>query len=309
MGAGLMSLHRFLVGDTRLPLLVLLTSVALLLLIACANVGNLLLVQAAGREREVALRLALGAGRMRLVRQALTESLVLSLAGGAFGLLLGWLGTHVLEGMQPANMLRVSHFSVDRTVLLFVTLISCASGMLFAIAPALRARRRDPADALSGGSRGGTQSRRARRWGDALVVSEVAIALMLTVGAGLLGRSLWRLRQVEPGFDPNGVVAVQVSLNRTYDSAAVADAFWNQLMDRARAIPGVTSAAHASSLPLLGFSYTSDFIAAGRPADGYGSEVAHRTVSRDYFATMKVPVIRGRAFTAGRSAWAVRLSS
>ena len=107
---------------------------------------------------------------------------------GAFGLLLGWIGTRVLEAMQPPNMLRVSHFSVDGTVLAFVTAVSCMSGMLFAIAPALRARRRDPAEALSGGSRGGTQSRRTRRWGDALVVSEVAIALMLTVGAGLLGR-------------------------------------------------------------------------------------------------------------------------
>ena len=215
---------RFLVGDTRLPLLVLLASVALLLLIACANVGILLLVQAAAREREAARAPRARRGTFRLVRQALAESLVLSLAGGACGLLLGWAGTRVLEGMQPPEMLRVSHFSVDGTVLLFVTLITLRERNAVrhrtgaARAPARSGGRAHPVE-----SRGGTQGRRVRRWGDALVVSEVAIALMLTVGAGLLGRSFWRLRQVEPGFDPNGVLAVQVSLNRTYDSASVVE--------------------------------------------------------------------------------------
>ena len=297
MGADLSSLHDFLVGDTRLPLLVLLGAVVLLLLIACANVGSLLLVQAAGREREAAVRLALGAGRGRLVRQAIAEALTLSLIGGTCGLLLGWAGTHGLERMQPAGMLRVHDFSVNGAVLGYVVLISVLSGVLFATAPALRNGRRDPADAMKGGAgRTGTETRASRHWGDMLVVSEVAIALLLTVGGGLLAKSFWRLRQVNPGFEANGVLAVELSLNQKYDSAAAANAFWDQLLERARGLPSVTNVSHASSLPLLGYSYSSDFIAADRPADGYGSEVAHRLVSRDYFKTMRVPIVRGRGF-------------
>jgi putative ABC transport system permease protein len=302
MGADMSPLHDFLVGDTRLPLLVLLAAVVLLLLIACANVGSLLLVQAAGRERESAVRLALGAGRGRLVRQAIAESLMLAVIGGALGLVFGWVGTHALEALQPAAMLRVHHFGLDGTVLGYVTLISAASGLLFSIAPAVRNGRRDPANALRGGAGGagrtGTDTRQARRWGDALVVSEVAIALLLTVGGGLLAKSFWRLRQVNGGFDANGVLAVQISLNQKYSSPEATAAFYDQFMDRARGLPGVTDVAHASSLPLLGLSYSGDFMAAGRPADGYGSEAAHRLVSRDYFTTMRVPILRGRAFDA-----------
>jgi putative ABC transport system permease protein len=298
MGADIVPLHEFLVGDTRLPLLVLLGSVALLLLIACANVGSLLLVQAAGRERESAVRLAIGAGSGRLVRQSIAEGLVLSSIGGVFGLALGWAGTHVLERMQPPEMLRVHHFAMDASVLAYVTLISCASGVLFSIAPALRLRGRDPAEALrSGTTRGGTASKRARRWGDMLVVGEVALALLLTVGAGLVAQSFWRLRQVNGGFDANGVLVAKVALSQRYDSLSSVVGFWNRVMDRSRALPGVTAAAHASSLPLLGYSYTSDFTAEGRSADGYGVEVAHRSVSRDYFRALRVPIIRGRAFT------------
>jgi predicted permease len=137
-----------------------------------------------------------------------------------------------------------------------------------------------------------------RRWGDALVAGEVAIALLLTLGGGLLARSFWSLRHVDAGFDPNGVLAVQVDLSRRYDDVPKVTAFWNDLIDRARALPGVTSAAYVSDVPLTGTSYTSDFTAAGRPADGYGSEVGHRMVSPDYFATMHVPVLRGRGFAA-----------
>ena len=297
MGAGMTPLHEFLVGDTRLPLLVLLTAVALLLLIACANVGSLLLVQAAGRGREAALRLALGAGRSRLVRQALTESLVLSSIGGAFGLVLGWAGTHVLRGLQPPQMLRVTEFGVDGAVLLYVVLITMASGALFGLAPALWTRHRDPAEALKDGSRSGSQGRSVKRWGDALVIGEVALALMMTVGAGLLVRSFWELRNVDPGFDAHGVLAVQIGLSQRYDSASKMHSFWDQLTERSRALPGVSHVALVSDVPLTGTSYTSDFIAAGRPADGYGAEVGHRQVSRDYFAAMRVPLIRGRVFT------------
>ncbi len=298
MGAGMTPLQEFLVGDTRLPLLVLMAAVALLLLIACANVGNLLLIQAAGRGREAALRLALGAGRFRLVRQAITESLVLSAIGGACGLVLGWAGTHVLQNMQPAQMLRVSHFGVDRTVLAYVVLVTTVSGLLFGLAPALWTRHRDPAEALKNGSRSGSQGRRVKRWGDALVIGEVALALVMTVGAGLLVRSFWQLRHVDPGFEAEGVLAVDVGLSQRYDSIAKMTTFWTQVLERGRALPGVTHAALVSDIPLTGTTYTSDFIAAGRPAAGYMAEVGHRQVSADYFATMQVPLLLGRTFTA-----------
>lgn len=296
MGAAIEPLHDFLVGDTRLPLLVLLTSVAFLLLIACANVGNLLLVQAAGREREVALRLALGAGRARLVRQALTESLVLSTVGGLCGLAVGWAGTRALVRLQPDRMLRVHDFGVDTSVLLYVLGITLLSGLIFGVAPALWSRHRDPAESLKDGGRGAAHGRAGKRWGEMLVVSEVALALLMTVGAGLLVRSFLQVRQVAPGFDPTGVLAVSVGLNRQYDNETRIDAFMTQLEARARTLPGVTSAALAMNVPFTGTSWTSDFIAYGRPAGDYGTEIGNRPVSPNYFSAMRVPVLRGRTF-------------
>jgi predicted permease len=299
MGAGMTPLHEFLVGDTRLPLLVLLGAVALLLLIACANVGNLMLVKATGREREAALRLALGAGRRRLVRQALTESLVMSVLGGATGVALGWWGTRALQAIQPAGMLRVSRFELDWVVLVYVLAITTVSGLLFGIAPALWSSRRLPLDALKEGGRGGSESRRIRRWGERLVVGEVALALMLSIGAGLLVRSLLRLQQVDPGFDPNGVLATRVAVPEgRYDTDQKVLSFFAQLEERLRAIPGVQSVAGVSNLSLENSGYTSDFTVEGWPAGTYGSEVAHRRVTPDYFTVMKTPVIAGRAFTA-----------
>jgi putative ABC transport system permease protein len=298
MGALMLPLHQFLVGDTRLPLMVLLTSVGFLLLIACANVGNLLLVQAAARERETSLRLALGAGRSRLIRQALAESLVLALVGASFGLALGWMGTRWLVRLQPPRMLRVHDFGVDPTVVAYVAILAVVSALAFGVAPALAMRHRDPAESLKDGGRGAMPGHRARRWSNVLASGEVALALLMAVGAGLLVRSLWRLRDVDPGFDSHGVVTALVGLNQKYDSVPAVEAFMNQLVTRTRALPGVTAVATTTGLSLTGASWTSDYIAAGRPADGYGTEVAHRFVSPDYFATMKVPVLRGRAFTA-----------
>lgn len=297
MGAAMMPLHDFLVGDTRLPLLVLLTSVAFLLLIACANVGNLLLVQAAGREREASLRLALGAGRARLIRQALTESVVLSALGGACGLAVGWAGTHVLVSLQPTRMLRVHDFGVDAKVLLYVLGITMASGLLFGVAPALWTRHQNPAEALKAGGRGAARGGRAKHWGDLLVIAEVALALLMTVGAGLLVRSFWQVRHVDAGFDSHGVLAAELQLSQRYDSVTKIEAFMSQLVTRARAIPGVTDVSFVTSMPFTGTSYTSDFIAYDRPAGGYGTEIGNRIVSPDYFATMKVPLLEGRLFT------------
>lgn len=296
MGALIMPLHDFLIGDTRLPLLVLLGSVGFLLLIACANVGNLLLVQAAARSREASLRLALGAGRARLVRQALAESLVLSTLGGVFGLAIGWLGTRMFVRLQPANMLRVHDFGVDAPVLGYVVAITVLSAIVFGTAPALWARVRNPADSLKEGGRGAARGGRARRWSDILVMGEIALALLMSVGAGLLVRSLMAVQNVDPGFDSHGVLAAAVELDAKYDTAPKIDAFMRDFEARIRTIPGVTAASLASNIPFNGTSYTSDFLIEGWPAGKYGTEIGNRTVTTTYFSTMKVPVLRGRVF-------------
>ena len=299
MGAGITPLQEFLTGDVRRPLLVLLGAVALLLLIACANVGNLLLVHAAGRGRETALRLALGAGRGRLVRQALVESLALSLVGGSLGLLLGWWGSRALVRLQPEGMLPVQRIAVDWTVVLFALAITTASGLLFGLAPALWGRGRAPGDALREGGRAGSAGRGMRRWGDWLVTGEVALALLLTVGAGLLVRSFAELRSVHPGFEAEGLLAATVELRGPrYAEAPALLAFQDALVARARALPGVRTAAITDRLPLTDVGYTSDYIAQGRPADGYGTEVTHRSVSPGYFEAMGIPLRAGRDFAA-----------
>ncbi|HKW12295.1 MAG TPA: ABC transporter permease, partial [Gemmatimonadaceae bacterium] len=298
MGAGLTPLHRFLVGDTRLPLLVLLAAVALLLLISCANVGNLLLVRAVGREREAALRLTLGAGRGRLTKQALTESLVLSVLGGGAGVALGIAGTRVLESILPAGMLQSAHFDVDWTVLGYVIAIVLGSGLLFGTAPALWSGRRSPAESLKEGGRGG-DTFRMRRWTELLVVGEVALAVVLTLGAGLLVRSFRQLVNVESGFDARGVLATQIVLSGPkYDSASQARLFFDHFAERVAALPGVQGAAVTTVPPLAGTGYTSDFVIAGRPAGEYYTEITHRSVTPDYFRVMRVPLRRGRFFTA-----------
>ncbi len=299
MGAGLTPLHEFLTGDTRVPLLVLLGASGLLLLIACANVGNLLLVHANGRAPEVALRLALGAGPSRLVRQVLTESLILSALGGIAGCVLAWVGTRVLMQLQPPDMLPVSNVTLHWAVLGYTLAITTASGVLFGIVPALWSARRAPGEALKEGGRGRGHGHRMRRWGDALAVAEVALALMLTLGAGLLVRSLWRLQHVAPGFDPHGVIATMLELPSVrYDTSVKLNAFDDEIVHRIRTIPGVIDAAIASQLPLTGTRWTSDFSVAGRSPDQYGSEVAHREVTPDYFTTMRVPLLAGRMFGA-----------
>ena len=298
MGAGMTPLHDFLVRDSRRPLETLLAAVTLLLLIACANVGNLLLVRAAGRERETAMRLALGAGRTRLIRQALTESVTLSLIGGAVGLAIGWWGTRVLIALQPPGMLPAGDVRMDWAVLGYVVAITMLSGILFGIAPAVWSGRRTPAEVLKEGGRCGSDVRRMQRWGHALVIGEVAIALLLMMGAGLLVRSFLELTQVAPGFDARGVLTVQMSASGPRDdSFDNVRMFYDELLRRVRALPGVTNAAATSELPLTSWGWTSQFSVAGRAPDQYGNEVAHREVTPGYFRTMRVPVIRGREFT------------
>lgn len=299
MGAGMTPLQHFLLGDTRTPLLVLLGAVGVLLLIACANVGNLLLVKASGRQHELAVRAALGAGRGRLVRQIMTESAVLAAAGGAVGLALGWLGTRVLERIQPEGLLRVSEFRMDLRVLGFTLLASTSAALLFGALPALFAGRAGTANTLRETGRSRAPGRSANRAANALVVAEVALAVLLVAGAGLLVRSLWRLQDVDPGFDPGGVLAVTLNVPPArYPAGEPVAVFYTQVLERVRALPGVVAASATSDLPLRERGFTSSFFIEGRAPGDYGSEVVRRRVLPGYFETMRVPVRRGRTFTA-----------
>ncbi len=298
MGAGMTPLHDALIGATRRPLMVLLGAVALLLLIACANVGNLLLAHAASRDREVAVRLALGAGRGRIIRQALTESLVLSALGGVAGLALGWWATGALLALRPAGLLPVTDVTVSWGVLAYVVAITAVSGALFGIAPALWSARRMPADAMQEGGRGGTAGGRVRRWGSVLVAGEVALALLLTVGAGFFVRSLWHLNQVDPGFESAGLLTAQLDFPGVrYDSAAKVIRFLDGLGERMGALPGVQGTAYTTQLPLTSPPWSSDFSVEGTGGDRFGSNVVHREISPDYQRVMRVKLLQGRLLT------------
>jgi putative ABC transport system permease protein len=300
MEAELQPLHRFLAGDTRLPLLVLLGAVSLLLLIACANCASLSLIRAASRSREIAIRAALGAGRSRLVRQAFAESLVLSAIGGAAGLGLGWGGTHVLTILLPPNgsLLPVDTVALDWRVALYVVAVSLACGILFGIAPALWASQRAPGDALATSSRGASASVQIRRWGARLAIAEVAIALALSVAAGLLVRSYAKLQGVDPGFDPTNVLAASIELpGNRYDNQPPIRQFFDQLIERVRGFPGVTDVAAVSRLPLTAPGWSSAFSIDGVSGGNFGATLLHRQVTADYFHTMRVPLRQGRVFT------------
>ena len=297
MGAGFTPLHEFLVGESRRPLLVLLGAVALLLLIACANVGNLLLVQASSRAQETALRLALGARSSRLVRQALTESFVLAFIGAVLGCGLGIGATRLLGVLQPAGLLPSQDISVSWPVLAYVAAITVVSSLLFGIAPILWGRSRAPGNAMREGGRAGTQ--RAKRWGEILLIGEVALSLVLTLGAGLLARSFKNLAQINAGVNTDGVLTATVALPGVrYDSVAKIITFWNQLGESTRALPGVTSVGGVSTLPLTQLSWTSDFIARGWSSERIGTEVVHRDVLPGYFETLRVPLLSGRYIDA-----------
>lgn len=298
MGAGMTPLHEFLIGNTRGPLLVLLASVGVLLLIACGNVGNLLLVRAAGMEREVALRLALGAGKSRVVRQALTESLVLSTLGAVLGLAVGWGLIRVLLLLAPANLLPTGTVQLNLAVLLYILAITVVAAALFGAAPALWGARRAPADALKEGGKSGSGGQRVRRWNDLLVIGEVGLALLLTIGACLVLRSYWRLSAVDPGFNGDGVLSALVVLPEArYDTSEKRYNFFDQLVREAGALPGVNGVAGTTSQPLTGTRWTSDFTAEGWTPDQIGFEVGHKEVTPGYHRLLNVPVVRGRAFT------------
>jgi putative ABC transport system permease protein len=295
-GASITPLHSYLVGETRTPLLILLGAVGILMLIACGNVANLLLVQAAGRQRELALRLALGAAHARLVRQVVTESLLLSMIGAMGGLGLGWAGTGLFVALQPAGLLRVNEFGVNFTVTLYVALIATATGILFGLAPALWIRSRNPGDVLKQGARSETVSGVVRRFSDGLAASEVALALVISVGAALLVGSAKRLADVDPGFDARGVLMTSYVLySHQYDSAVHRNAFHEEFLARARRIPGVTHAALGAT-PLEAYLWSSGVTIPGN-LSAPSIEASHLYGTPDWPATLGIPVRQGRFFT------------
>ena len=293
------SMHEDLTRDYRPALLVMLGAVGLVLLIACANVANLLLARAAARQKEVAIRMALGASRRRIAAQLLTESVLLSLAGGVVGVLLASWGLKLLVAYGPADVPRLHDVSLDRYVLFFTFGVATLTGVLFGLAPAVQASKPDPGNMLKESGRGFSQSGR-NRMRSALIVSEVALSLMLLVGAGLLITSFWRLLQTDPGFDPKGVLTLDIPLNRTtYTNDEQRSAAFQNLIGRMKSIPGVRDASVVSNVPLTDRDIELSFQVEGRAPYKPGEEaVADYTVAgSDYFRTMNIAVQRGRVFS------------
>ena len=294
-----------LVGNVRPMLFVLLGAVGLVLLVACVNVGNLLLARAATREREVAVRAALGAGRCRLLGQLLTESLFLALLGGAAGVLLALWSLPVLTSLLPADMPRLEEVGIDGRVLAFTLGLAVLTGLAFGLAPARHAFRPDVHRDLREGA--GT-SRRRWRLVAGLVASEIALAVILVIGAMLLVQSLWRLLQVDPGFRREQIVSAAVAPSELrYGDDASRRAFYQELEQRLKALPGARAVAVASGIPFGGGAYGSVFLIEGRPAPGtQGAEWpladARLTVGSGYFQALGIPVLEGRAFTEADSA-------
>lgn len=293
------SMHEDITRDYRTALFVMLGAVGLVLLIACANVANLLLARAAARQKEVAIRMALGASRARIVSQLLTESLLLSIAGGVLGLLLASWGMDLLIAYGPADVPRLRDVSLDRTVLFFTVFVSLLTAVLFGLAPALQASRPDPGNTLKQDGRGLTHGGR-NRMRSALIVTEVALSLMLLVGAGLLINSFWRLLRTDAGFDPQGVLAVDIPLSRAkYTTPEQRAAAFEQLIGRMKTLPGVRDVSVVSNVPLTDLDVELSFTIEGRPPYKPGEEwTADYTVAgSDYFRTMNIAVRRGRVLT------------
>jgi predicted permease len=293
----LVPLREWLTGDVRPALLVLFGAVGLVLLIACANFASLLLARAVSRHRELVVRASLGAGPGRLIRQALTESVMLSLLGGGFGLLLAVWGTQFLLGLKPEELARLNAIRVDERVLLFVLAVSILTGVIFGIAPAWTAARVNVAEALKDAGRQATADRSGGRLRKLLVVSEIALALVLLVGAGLLLRAFSLLRSVNPGFDPHNVLTMQIQLPASrYAAIPKQTAFRRAVLVRLNSLPGV-NAAMVSDLPLGGNWLTHNFVIEGRPPVPVGDEpeVVSKCVMGDYFHVMRIPILDGRA--------------
>jgi predicted permease len=302
MTAQVVPLQEKVVSNIRPTLLVLLGTVGFVLLIACSNVANLMLVRANGRMKETAVRLALGSSRWRVIRQSLVESLLLSLAGAAMATVIASWGIRGLIASLPAESLpRLNEVGIDKTVLAFTALIALLTGVVCGLAPALRAFRTDLQETLKSGGRGSTAGRPEHRTRSLLVISEVALALMLLVGAGLMLRTFEQLEAVDPGFDPHHLLTLEVAAaGKSYRTGPSRIRFFDQLRPRLEAVPGVESVSFINHLPISGDIWTLGIIIYGRPNPPPGQQptAAYRVVQPGYFATMKIHMLEGRDFNS-----------
>jgi predicted permease len=296
-------------GQTRAPLVIMLAAVGLVLLIACANISNLLLARASSRQRETAIRSALGATRLRLIRQWLVESVLLGLLGGGLGILFAYfcLTAHVIR--IPAEFARIipgwDKIAINTSVLLFTTAVSLGTGLLFGFLPALAASRLNVNDTLKEGAPSAGGGRRRGLLRNALIVSEVALSLALLATAGLMMKSFVRLERVSPGFNPDRMVTMFAALPEAkYTSDPQAVSFYEQLIERVQNLPGVQNASVTNLLPLSGMNETWSIRIEGRPEPrpGQDPDANYRTVGNSYFRTMQIPVLRGREFSSEDSA-------
>jgi putative ABC transport system permease protein len=296
-GIRFVPLKEFVVGGTRATLLLLLGALACLLLIACANVAGLLLSRVVSRRREIAVRLALGAGRRDIVRQFLVESGLLALCGALLGTAVAWWGLDLLKALPATGIPRLREAQLDGRVLLFTTLLASASAVVFGLAPALQALATNLNSTLNDAGRGSTGAQQRLR--QTLVIGEVALSLVLLIGAGLLLESLLGVLRVDRGFDASGVLTAEIALSRKgYKEAADQAAFFDQVLQRVGALPGVEAVAITNSPPLGGNSTDSDILVEGhafKPGDNTDCDL--RRVSPDYLRVMRIPLLRGRAFT------------
>jgi predicted permease len=306
-GMTVIGLQEQIVGDVRRAILVLFGSVSLVLLIACANVANLLLTRATGRQKEMAIRLAVGADSARLIRQLLTESLLLSLTGGAVGLIIAKLGIYAVRAMNPGNIPRLEDIGISGGVLAFTFGLSILTGILFGIAPTWRARGTDMSTALKAGGRSGESegSLRLTHHGlrGVLVVSELAVSVVLLAGAGLLIRSFLHLEDVPPGFSTEHVLAMNIDASGPqYRKENAAIQFYQSLLSRVSHLPGVKAVGLTSALPLTGtVGWGQINVQDYNPPPGQELQVDIRTASSDYFRTMRIPLVEGRFFSDKRS--------
>jgi putative ABC transport system permease protein len=296
----LVSLRDQLIGGSRTYVFILFGAVGLVLLIACANVANLLLVRAAARQKEIALRTALGAGRLRIIRQMITESVLLAIIGGALGALLARAGVDLLVTLNQGAIPRTANVRVDATVLLFTFLISLATGLLFGLVPAVRTLNVNLIESLKEGVRGGGEGSLRNRTRSLLVVGESALAVMLLIAAGLLVRSLIALQNVNPGFDANNVLTMRLDLARNkYNTADKTANFLTELQTRVSNLPGVETVGLITELPLSGQPNDMPFTVEGRPPlppdQSLGAD--WRRVNQNYFNALRIPLLRGRNFT------------
>src|ERR1700728_240519 len=293
-------LQSVLVGNVGPAFLVLMGAVALVLLIACANIASLLLARNTVRQREIAIRTALGAGRSRLVRQLLTESLVLAGIGGVAGIFVAMAGVGLLKQLGPQSLPRLDEVNVNGVVLAFTFVIAIFTGLLFGLGPALKASRRGLTQSLKEGSSSG-DSRSKHRAHNTLVVAEVALSLVVLIACGLLLNSFWRLMRAPLGFDPANVITTEVSLvSPRYDDPQRRESFFRELQERIQSAPGVTNAGFISELPLSGEGNDTFFtIVEHPPANPNDNEDADiRVVAGDYFGAMRIPLLAGRSFVS-----------